>query len=98
MPTLIRLLITLLFLAGLVYAGMIALISFVEPTPKEVTVRIPSRDLLGGGAPALPGSAPAPAAPAPVEPPPAEPAPVGNAPEGTGANPGAAEETLPGQP
>ena len=96
MPTLIRLLITLLFLAGLVYAGMIALISFVEPTPKDVTIRIPSRDLLGGGAPALPGSAPAPAAPA--EPAPVEPAPQGNAPEGTGANPGAAEETLPGSP
>ncbi|MDP2780526.1 MAG: histidine kinase, partial [Devosia sp.] len=31
MPTLIRLIITLLFLAGLVYAGMVALVSFVEP-------------------------------------------------------------------
>ena len=59
MPSLIRLLITLLFLAGLVYAGMIALVAFVEPTPKQVTVRIPARDLLGGGAPALPGTAPA---------------------------------------
>lgn len=59
MPTLIRLIITLLFLAGLVYAGMVALVAFVEPTPKEVTIRIPSRDLLGGGAPALPGTAPA---------------------------------------
>ena len=59
MPTLIRLIITLLFLAGLVYAGMIALVAFVEPTPKEVTIRIPARDLLGGGAPALPGTAPA---------------------------------------
>lgn len=98
MPTLIRLLITLLFLAGLAYAGMIALISFVQPTPKEVTIRIPSRDLLGGGAPALPGSAPAPTAPAPVEPAPAEPAPAGNEPEGTGTNPAAAEETLPGSP
>lgn len=95
MPTLIRLVITLLFLAGLAYAGMIALISFVEPTPKEVTIRIPSRDLLGG-APALPGSAPAPAAPAPAAP--AEPAAEGNQPEGTGANPDAAEETLPGSP
>jgi len=59
MPTLIRLIITLLFLAGLVYAGMFALIAFVEPTPKEVTIRIPQRDLLAGGQPALPGSAPA---------------------------------------
>ena len=59
MPTLIRLIITLLFLAGLVYAGMFALVVFVEPAPKEVTVRIPARDLLGGGAPGLPGRAPA---------------------------------------
>lgn len=60
MPTLIRLIITLLFLAGLVYAGMVALIAFVEPTPKEVTIRIPARDLLSGGQPALPGTEPTP--------------------------------------
>jgi hypothetical protein len=66
MPTLIRLVITLLFLAGLVYAGMFVLVHMVEPTPKEVTVRIPARELLGESAPALPGqSAPAPAAPTP---------------------------------
>ena len=59
MPTLIRLVISLLFLAGLVYAGMFALVAFVEPTPKPVTIRIPARELLGGGAPALPGTAPA---------------------------------------
>ncbi len=57
MPTLIRLIITLLFLAGLVYVGMFALVAFVEPTPKQVTIRIPTRDLLGGGAPVLPGTA-----------------------------------------
>lgn len=56
MPTLIRLIIALLFLAGLAYAGMIALIAFVEPTPKEVTIRIPTRELLSGGEPALPGT------------------------------------------
>ena len=61
MPTLIRLVISLLFLAGLAYAGMFALVAFVEPTPKETTIRIPARELLGGGAPALPGQA-APAA------------------------------------
>lgn len=49
MPTLFRLLITLLFLAGLVFAGMFALVSFVEPQPKQVSVRIPTRDLLGEG-------------------------------------------------
>lgn len=65
MPTLIRLIITLLFLVGLVYAGMVALIAFVEPTPKEVTIRIPARDLLSGGQPALPGTAP-PSAEAPT--------------------------------
>ena len=58
MPTLIRLIITLLFLAGLVYAGMFALVAFVEPTPKQVSIRIPQRDLLSGGQPALPGTQP----------------------------------------
>jgi Tat protein secretion system quality control protein TatD with DNase activity len=47
MPTLFRLLITVLFLAGLVYAGMFALVSFVEPNPKDIVQRIPTRDLLG---------------------------------------------------
>ncbi len=47
MPTLFRLLITLLFLAGLAFAGMFALVTFVDVTPKEVTQRIPTRDLLG---------------------------------------------------
>lgn len=77
MPTLIRLIITLLFLAGLVYAGMFALVAFVEPTQKEQTIRIPQRDLLSGGQPALPGTqAPAqePAAEQPAAAPAAEPA------------------------
>jgi hypothetical protein len=74
MPTLIRLVITLLFLAGLAYAGMIALVAFVQPEPKPVTVRIPSRDFLGGGAPALPGTGNAPARPGAA--PPAQPAPT----------------------
>lgn len=95
MPTLIRLVITLLFLAGLVYAGMIALVSTVQPTPKDVTIRIPSRDLLGGGAPALPGSSAAPA-PAEAEPAPAEPA---AEPAAQGAvDPASTEEALPGTP
>lgn len=67
MPTLIRLIITLLFLAGLVYAGMIALIAFVEPTPREQTIRIPQRELLSGGQPALPGSQAATGQSAPAE-------------------------------
>lgn len=68
MPTLIRLIVVLLFLAGLAYAGMFALVAFVEPTQKEQTIHIPTRDLLGGGAPALPGQAP------PAEAPTSEPA------------------------
>ncbi len=47
MPTLFRLLIIVLFLGGLAYAGMFALVTFVEVEPKEVTQRIPTRDLLG---------------------------------------------------
>ncbi len=47
MPTLIRFLIFVLFLAGLVFGGMIALSAFVDPPQKEVSVRIPTRDLLG---------------------------------------------------
>lgn len=53
MPTLFRLLITLLFLGGLVYAGMFALVTFVKVEPEPVSQRIPTRDLLGetGNAP-----------------------------------------------
>jgi hypothetical protein len=47
MPSLIRLIIFLLFLAGIGYGAMFALVAFVEPGQKEVTVRIPARDLLG---------------------------------------------------
>jgi hypothetical protein len=98
MPTLIRLVITLLFLVGLVYAGMFALVSYVQPTPKEVTIRIPSRDLLGGGAPALPGSTAAPA-PAEPEPAPTDPEPAEEPePEAAATNPASAEEALPGTP
>ena len=45
MPTLIRLVIVLLFLAGLVYGAMFALTVFVEPREKDVTVRVPARDI-----------------------------------------------------
>lgn len=47
MPTLIRFLIVLLFLAGLVFGGMIALTVLVEPPSEEVIVRVPVTDLLG---------------------------------------------------
>lgn len=42
MPTLIRLIVLLLILAGLVFGGMIALVHYVNPEPHEITVRIPS--------------------------------------------------------
>lgn len=43
MPTLIRLIVALLFLAGLVYVGLFALTVFVDPGQKDITVRIPAR-------------------------------------------------------
>ena len=46
MPTLIRLVVILLVLVGLAYGGMFALVMIVEPKEKEVTVRIPARDLV----------------------------------------------------
>jgi len=46
MPTLIRLVIVLLVLAGLAYAAMFGLVSVVDPGEKEVTVRIPARELV----------------------------------------------------
>jgi hypothetical protein len=49
MPTLIRLFVLLIVLAGLVFAGMIALTIFVDPGQEEIRVRIPARDLLPGG-------------------------------------------------
>lgn len=42
MPTLIRFLTILAVLAGLVYGGMYALVTMVEPNKGEMTVRIPS--------------------------------------------------------
>jgi hypothetical protein len=48
MPTLIRFVIVLLFLAGLAFGAMFALTVFVEPNEKDVTVRIPTRDLFEG--------------------------------------------------
>jgi hypothetical protein len=46
MPTLIRLIIALLFLAGLAFAGLFALTIFVDPGEKEITVKIPARQLV----------------------------------------------------
>ena len=41
MPTLVRLLTTLLILAAIIYGIMAALVYFVDPTRRETTVEIP---------------------------------------------------------
>jgi hypothetical protein len=46
MPTLIRLLVVLLVLAGIAFGAMIALVATVTPRDKQVTIRIPARDLV----------------------------------------------------
>jgi hypothetical protein len=46
MPTLIRLFIFLLVLAGLAFGGMVALTIFVSPGSKEVVIKIPTRELV----------------------------------------------------
>ena len=51
MPTLIRLFIVLLVLAGLAFAGMIALTIMVNPGEKDVTIKIPPRELVAPPAP-----------------------------------------------
>ncbi|MBY4609018.1 hypothetical protein K6M90_15320 [Rhizobium sp. 9T] len=42
MPTLFRFLFVCAILAGTVYGAMWALATFVEPEPRDVTIRIPS--------------------------------------------------------
>jgi hypothetical protein len=46
MPTLIRLLVLLLVLVGVAYGAMFALVALVDPGEKEISIRIPSRNLL----------------------------------------------------
>jgi hypothetical protein len=45
MPTLVRLFVFLLIIAGLGFAGMIALTIMVDPGEKDVTIKIPAREL-----------------------------------------------------
>ncbi|WP_223479765.1 histidine kinase [Oricola indica] len=45
MPSLIRFLFTLAVLGGIAYGAMWALVSYVEPTPREMTVRIPANKI-----------------------------------------------------
>ncbi len=46
MPTLIRLIVILLVLVGIGYGAMFGLVMMVEPRDKDVTIRIPARDLM----------------------------------------------------
>ncbi|MHA1189189.1 MAG: hypothetical protein ACTSSQ_01820 [Alphaproteobacteria bacterium] len=41
MPSLIRFLVVLCILGAIGYGGVYALATFVEPTPRDITVRIP---------------------------------------------------------
>ena len=45
MPSLFRFLIALVVLAGLGVAAMYALANFVEPRPREMTIRVPQERL-----------------------------------------------------
>ncbi len=43
MPSLFRFLIIIGIIGGLVYGGMLALAWTVEPNPREMTIKIPSK-------------------------------------------------------
>ncbi len=45
MPSLIRFLVVIALIAGAIYGGMLALVMFVEPNPREMTVRVPNEKL-----------------------------------------------------
>ncbi|CAN7378628.1 hypothetical protein LJR255_002285 [Pararhizobium sp. LjRoot255] len=42
MPTLFRFLFICAMIAGVIYASMVALVTFVDPVERDVTIRIPS--------------------------------------------------------
>lgn len=60
MPTLLRFLVVLIVLGGLGFAGMIALTVMVDPGEKDITIRIPARDLVAPSAPLDLNNLPAP--------------------------------------
>ena len=45
MPSLFRFLVLCAVLVGIVYGAMFALINYVEPVEREVTVRVPTEKL-----------------------------------------------------
>ena len=53
MPTLIRLFLVLVVLAGLGFAGMFALTMFVDPGEKDITIKIPARELIPAEGPEI---------------------------------------------
>ena len=67
MPTLIRLLIVLIVLGGLGLAGMIALTVMVDPGEKDITIKIPTRELVPPAAPIDLSNLPAPVNVAPKD-------------------------------
>lgn len=67
MPTLIRLFIVLIVLGGLGFAGMIALTVMVDPGEKDITIKIPARELVAPSAPLDVNNLPAPVNIAPKE-------------------------------
>jgi hypothetical protein len=67
MPTLLRFLVVLIVLGGLGLAGMIALTVMVDPGEKDITIRIPARDLVAPSAPLDLNNLPAPVNVAPRE-------------------------------
>lgn len=42
MPSLFRFLVMIGFIVGVVYAAMFALVTFVDPEPREISVRVPA--------------------------------------------------------
>jgi hypothetical protein len=67
MPTLLRFLVVLIVLGGLGFAGMIALTVMVDPGEKDITIRIPARDLVAPSTPLDLNNLPAPVNVAPRE-------------------------------
>lgn len=45
MTSLLRFLLTIIVMAGLAYAGMVALALFVEPQQREISVTVPANRL-----------------------------------------------------
>ncbi len=60
MPTLVRLLVFLIVIAGIGFAGIVALTVMVDPGEKDVTIKIPARDLTPASQPIDLGNLPAP--------------------------------------